>query len=259
MMTSVSGRNVVAAPCCQTLYTTPAYSSINLSASEFWTDGQRVHGLYPNDGGLRSCACGSYFLLKDAEKVDFIQESKPFAPDGWENIKSTWWTRFRGRQTKEQVMAFYDTRPLEVIKAEAKARVIPPPTQFVKDQELAQVIHDCLGERDILIVARRRYWRYLNDPYREIYREHRDKDQSSFPLFEPTELQISNMLALLDLLLQTTETCDPFEVIELFRELGKFTEAKSRLDQVEDQKNVLFKIMSELIEEKTIGPARFRY
>jgi len=41
--------------------------------------------------------------------------------------------------------------------------------------------------------------------------------------------------------------------------LGKFNEAKSRLDQVEDQKNVLFKIMSELIEEKTIGPARFRY
>jgi len=108
-------------------------------------------------------------------------------------------------------------------------------------------------------MARRRYWRYLNDPFREIYREHRNKDQSSFPIFEPTELQISNMTALLELLLQTSQTNDPFEVIELFRELGKFNEAKSRLDQVEDQKNVLFKIMSELIEEKTIGPARFRY
>ena len=67
------------------------------------------------------------------------------------------------------------------------------------------------------------------------------------------------MTALLELLLQTSQKNDPFEVIELFRELGKFNEAKSRLDQVEDQKNVLFKIMSELIEEKTIGPARFRY
>ena len=247
----------MAAPCCQTLYTTPAYRSINLSASEFWTDGQRVHGLYPNDGGLRSCTCGAYFLLKDAEKVDFIPEAKPIAPGGWANIKSTWWTRFRGKQTKEQVMAFYDTRPLEVIKSETKA--IPPPTQFVKDQELDQVIHDCFGERDVLIVARRRYWRYLNDPFRDIYREHRNKDQTSYPLFEPTEIQISNMLALLDLLLQTSEKIDPFEVIELFRELGKFHEAKSRLDKVENQNNVLLKVMSELIEEKTIGPARFRY
>ena len=257
MMTSVSGRNVVAAPCCQTLYTTPAYRSINLSASEFWTDGQRVHGLYPNDGGLRSCNCGAYFLLKDAEKVDFIPEAKPIAPEGWANIKSTWWTRFRGKQTKEQVMVFYDTRPLEVIKSETKA--VPPHTQFVKDQELDQVIHDCFGERDVLIVARRRFWRYLNDPFRDIYREHRNKDQTSYPLFEPTEIQVSNMLALLDLLLQTSEKSDPFEVIELFRELGKFNEAKSRLDQVENQNNVLFKVMSELIEEKTIGPARFRY
>ena len=187
----------MAAPCCHALYTTPVYRSINLSASEFWTDGQRVHGLYPNDGGLRSCKCGAYFLLKDAEKVDFIPEAKPIAPEGWENIKSTWWTRFRGKQTKEQVLAFYDTRPIEEIKAEQKAKVIPPPTQFVKDQELAQVIHDCFGEQEVLIVARRRYWRYLNDPFREIYREHRNKDQSSFPIFEPTELQISNMTALL--------------------------------------------------------------
>ena len=257
MMTSVSGRDVVAAPCCQTLYTTPAYRSINLSASEFWTDGQRVHGLYPNDGGLRSCTCGAYFLLKDAKKVDFIPEAKPIAPEGWANIKSTWWTRFRGKQTKEQVMAFYDVRPLEVIKAETKAS--PPPTHFVKDQELGQVIHDCFGEREVLIVARRRYWRYLNDAYREIYRQHKEVYPDTYPAFKPSDLQVMNMSALLDLLLISENKTDELEVIEIFRELGKFEEAAIRLNLVQKQTDFLFQILLDLNSKNINAPARFSY
>jgi len=257
MMTSVSGKNVIAAPCCRTLYTTPAYRSINLSASEYWTDGQRVHGLYPNDGGLRSCTCGSYFLLRDTEKVDFIQDAKPIAPEGWENIKSNWWTRFRGKQTKEQVMAFYDTRPIEVIKAEQKA--IPPATHLVKDEDLSRVIHESYGEQEILIVARRRYWRYLNDAYRELYRHHKVAEPDTFPVFEPTELQINNMVSLLDLLLSPHQKGVDLEVIELLRELGRFQEATSRIDRIEDQTDILYKILKDLNSRNINAPARFRY
>ena len=257
MMTKVSGKNVVAAPCCRALYTTPAYGSINLSASEYWTDGQRVHSLFPNDGGLRSCICGSYFLLKDTEKIDFIPDAKPIAPQGWEHIKSNWWTRFWGKETKEQVMAFYDIRPIDVIKAEQKA--VPPATQLVKDEELSTVIHDSFGDDDILIVARRRYWRYLNDAYRELYRQHQEIEPDTFPVFEPTEVQTNNMLALLDLLLSPHQRGVDLEVIEILRELGRFQEAASRIDRIEDQNDVLYQILSDLNTRHITAPVRFRY
>jgi hypothetical protein len=37
-MTRVSGTNIIKAPCCGALLATPAYSSINFMAWEYWTD-----------------------------------------------------------------------------------------------------------------------------------------------------------------------------------------------------------------------------
>ena len=256
-MTSVSGRYIVATPCCRALYTTPAYRSLNLSAMEYWTDGRRVNGLSPNDGGLRVCKCGQFYLLKDTTNIEFIENQKPVAPEGWENIKENWWTRFRKKQTKAQIMAFYDTRPIEVINAESAA--IPQHTVFVKDEDLPSVIDQCYGEREILIIARRRYWQSLNDPFRDVYRKHREKHPDGFPDFVPNTTQVENMYSLLDLLLVMEQKPDEFEVIELFRELGNFYEAGVRLDRAENKSDRIHEVLSELMNRKLSTPARFRY
>jgi len=69
-MTIVSGHKVIASPCCRTSYRIPQYSSMNLSAYGYWTDGEKESGLYPVGNGLRKCQCGSYYLLRDAISVD---------------------------------------------------------------------------------------------------------------------------------------------------------------------------------------------
>ena len=74
-MTIVSGHKVIASPCCRTSYRIPQYSSINLSACGYWTDGEKESGLYPVGNGLRKCQCGAYYLLRDAVSVDFLDAS----------------------------------------------------------------------------------------------------------------------------------------------------------------------------------------
>ena len=52
-MTRVAGTRVIKTPCCGTLMGTPAYSSANLMASEYWTDGYDHLSLAPYGDGLR--------------------------------------------------------------------------------------------------------------------------------------------------------------------------------------------------------------
>ena len=46
---------MIAAPSCRSLYSTPKYRSINLSAREYWTDGHKEGSLMSGDGGFRKC------------------------------------------------------------------------------------------------------------------------------------------------------------------------------------------------------------
>ena len=117
-MTSISGKNVLRTTCCGTFVSTAAYGSINLMALEHWTDGRNVGGLMSEDGGLRVCSCGIYYLIGDCEHVMRIPHPKPMAPEGWESIKSNWWTRLLGKPTKADIMLHYDTRQPHEIDAE---------------------------------------------------------------------------------------------------------------------------------------------
>ena len=74
-MTIVKGHKVIASPCCKTSYRIPQYSSINLSAYGYWTDGEKESGLSPVGNGLRKCQCGSYYLLRDAFSIDYPDAS----------------------------------------------------------------------------------------------------------------------------------------------------------------------------------------
>ena len=85
------------------------------------------------------------------------------------------------------------------------------------------------SDHSLILAARRRYWRYLNDPYREAYRLLRENDKSSFAPYAPTETQLTNMQQILDLINQGDEP-NWFEVCELYREMHKFDEAKKALN-----------------------------
>lgn len=73
-MTSVSKYFLIQTPCCSTFYTAPEYASINLSAREYWSDGHREAALFVEDGGLSKCACGEFFILGDALRLDEAPE-----------------------------------------------------------------------------------------------------------------------------------------------------------------------------------------
>lgn len=72
-MTSVRGYYVVKAPCCGALYEKTAYSSINLSGWERWSDGFEDGSLYSNPDNVCHCECGRFFLSADAEEVDYVR------------------------------------------------------------------------------------------------------------------------------------------------------------------------------------------
>ena len=68
-MTRITGFTLIASPCCRTLYSTPQYGSINLSAMGYWTDGHKEYGLMPGGGGLRKCKCGEFYLMREATSL----------------------------------------------------------------------------------------------------------------------------------------------------------------------------------------------
>ena len=253
-MTSISGKNVLRTPCCGTFVSTAAYGSINLMAHEHWTDGRNVGGLMPGDGGLRVCSCGVYYLIGDCEHVMRIPHPKPMAPEGWESIKSNWWTRLLGKPTKADIMLHYDTRPLHEIEAE---QIKVPQSKHVPDSSMPDVFNQKNSNTSLLIVARRRYWRFLNDPFREIYREHRKLNGESFPDYSPTDTQADNMIKLIELL-DRQHSSNWVEIAELNRELGNFRHAYVALTTHRGHEKSFKTIIQNLVNLEIRCPARFK-
>lgn len=236
-MTSTRGFNLVATKCCGTVYSTPRYSSINMSASEYWTDGARVHSLMPTDGGLRRCKCGTFFLMKSTFNVGFEEE-----------------------------------------------RTAPSP-EFVKDSALEGLLKkDLISE--VETVVRRRYWRFLNETYRDLYRAHREiedlkfqrrngflkkilkrfgllrrassnDDKFSVPAFEPSYEFCLNLECLLALV-NESDSQDYLERVEILRELSRFEEAEKALVMCVDDVSKTADLLRQLVGERANAPYRYR-
>jgi hypothetical protein len=199
---------------------------MNFSAHEHWTDGAMFGSLTPSTGGLCRCTCGGYFLIKDAEVVETVRTPKPFPPKDW-NDDAPHFLMLPGETNQQYKNRMYDTRPIEVIEAERIP--LPQNVQFIKDAELIQVIESTSSDHALMLTARRRYWRHLNDPYREAYRLLRKTEKACFAPYAPSKVQLVNMQLILDLINQGDKP-NWFEVCELYREMGKFYEAQQALD-----------------------------
>ena len=251
-MTSISGHTLIATPCCKSIYKTP-YGFMNLGATGYWTDGAKENSLWSTSGGLRMCRCGTAFLLMDAVKLDI-------------------------------------EAGLEITEAED-----------VNPKDLPRVISNASSPR-LEVMARRNYWRHLNDAYRVEYREHQEKKiaferklmrRASYgsllilqrvvrilrrsepqwiadklkrpftvPPYSPTTEQIDNMKQLLKLIQSGAEEpfeADGTEIVELYRELGQFEEAKEALSLcTEDYQATRKMVIAEQIDQRSNAPIRYR-
>lgn len=151
----------------------------------------------------------------------------------------------------------------------------------VKDEALELVLQQNLSP-EVELVVRRRYWRYLNDPYRDLYRAHRDKFNKStksfgmrllalvglwkdktanlnftVPTYELSEQQRTNLFRLLEL---TDQTGSDFwlEKAEIFRELSQFDQAEAALNHVTTDDTTTYQIIRQLIGERKNSPYRYR-
>jgi len=143
-----------------------------------------------------------------------------------------------------------------------------PRMDHVPEEQLPGCIAKADAE-DLEVAARLGYWHFLNHPYRELYRQHRDAEEAATkaawlaanpdrrtwwdkfkgrkapsysrpagspftqPVFEPTAEQRENMVRLSELLLAWDAAAPrpryPLERAELYRELGRFDEAEKLL------------------------------
>jgi hypothetical protein len=152
-----------------------------------------------------------------------------------------------------------------------------------------------VGSEDVAVAARLGYWRLLNHPYREQYRQLRDAEEAATkaewesrnpdrrtqwdkfrgrkapsyrrrpgspltcPAFEPTDKQRQNMLRMSELVRDASRRGHTRELAELYRETGRFDEAEGMIQTLDESEvDVTSKLISRLIKEKQTAPIRYR-
>jgi hypothetical protein len=256
-MTRIAGTSIIKAPCCGALYSTTAFASINFMASEHWTDGATENSLSQSDGGLRRCTCGGYFLSGYAERVGFIPKNSDKPQE--QSVYSI--SKIFGKIGK-LLIAEDKAKPKTIRKLPtqwaANETVIPPKAQSVTGEEIAELLDSKPQDKNLLIQARRLYWRHLNDQFREDYRAYRDIHKDSFPAYAPSAAQMANMEQLVKLL-EHHDMVDELELGELYRELGQPLKARAKLAKVDADDRKLCDMHLSLLEKGYAGPARFKY
>ena len=113
------------------------------------------------------------------------------------------------------------------------------------------------ASKSLLIAARRRYWRYLNDGQRDVYRNHRKIYGHSFPSYQVTVEQADNMVRLIELL-QKQYSSNWIEISELYRELGDYKASIDALSEHRGTKTQLGLVVGNLAKLSVSSPARYR-
>ena len=289
-MSSVSGYSIIKTKCCGSLFTTPRYSSINWSAKEYWTDGRRVAGHPLSDGDLRLCTCGRLYLLHQAEHVGIVAEPLPpkLSNGGADDFNIPDYLRL-GSNTPPPTDADLDAEPVQ-IRFDRYGKPVPPRALYLRDSALELVLTKRLAEADdVELIIRRRYWRLLNDPYRDAYRAHRKEVDSAakqakgrntlwsklrsatsptakllvpppraftVPPYSITQNQEVNMQALIRLLLELDKP-DPVEIAELQRELGDYDAALRAIKGFKEAEHDASRLIRQLVEERVNEPMRW--
>jgi len=256
-MTRIAGTNIIKAPCCGAFFSTVAFASINFMASEHWTDGQDENSLSQSDGGLRRCACGGYFLSGYAESVGFIPKNNGQQQEQTEYSIAKIFGKIGKLLIAEDKAKPQTIRKLPTQWA-ANETIIPPKAQSLTGAAIAELLDSNPQDKNLLIQARRLYWRHLNNQFRDEYRTYRDIHKDSFPTYVPSAAQMDNMEQLAELL-EDNDMVDELELGEQYREMGQPLKARAKLAKVGEDEQKLCAMQLTLLEMSYQGPAKFNY
>jgi hypothetical protein len=229
---------------------------MNFSALAYWTDGSKEHSLMSGGEGLRKCKCGEFYRLQDTIKFGF--DAQPDTPPTkhveaadlpeatlspnkaielvarrlyWLHLNDAYRDLYRAHREAEDKAS--------QAKWAAQWQAANPDTRTA----WTKLIDRLLRRKPVAAPPMQ------NKPF-------------TVPPYEPSQLQIDNMTRLLELLLEggnETYGPDPLEVTELYRELGRFDEAKSALQAcTEDDVGVTSKLLAKMIDDRTTAPVRYR-
>jgi uncharacterized protein (DUF1697 family) len=135
---------------------------------------------------------------------------------------------------------------------------LPPKAQSVTGAAIAQLLDSKPQDKNLLIQARRLYWRHLNNQFRDEYRAYKEVHKDSFPAYAPSAAQMDNMEQLAALL-EDHDMVDELELGELYREMGQPLKARAKLAKVGEDDRKLCEMQLSLLEKGYSGPARFRF
>lgn len=242
---------------------------------------------------LASPCCGSRFVAPKYEYTNY--SAREYWTDGQHVRSYSLAPADAGLRQCDCGTYFLLPNAIEIFDISVAEYDATPGSIHIHDEKLARLLTQPLNE-DVEIVARRRYWRYLNDPYREAYRAHRksvddavreanNKGAATFwntlsdklpgtrpptpaavvppskiftvPPNTPTAAQQENMQALLQLLLKS-EKPDPLEIAELHRELGDYDEAQKAIEKFNEAENTTSRVIRQMIAGKINEPMRYR-
>ena len=256
-MTRIAGTNIIKAPCCGALFSNVAFASINFMASEHWTDGATEKSLSQSDGGVRRCTCGGYFLSGYAERVGFIPKNY-----GQQQEQSEYSISKIFGKIGKLLIAEDKAKPQTIHKLPSKwaanETVIPTKAQSVTGAAINELLDSKPQDKNLLIQARRLYWRHLNNQFRDEYRVYRETHKDSFPAYAPSAAQMDNMEQLAALL-EDHDMVDELELGELYREMGQPLKARFKLAKEGEDGRKLCDMQLSLLEKGYSGPARFRF
>jgi hypothetical protein len=243
--------NTYSAPCCDFLYSAAPFYPLPSIKPNRWTDGHVEIGLAPDDGGLKKCQCGSWFLQSQAMPAGAIHKPIEYREETWDLRLEAWLRKGKGETTQEAMERLFRVRPKDVVSVPPVE--IPPFAARLEDSELVNVIETDSSDINLLIVARRRYWRYLNNPYRNSCRVINLADPLAYPAYEPNAAQKENMRRLI-FMLEASGSQNRIEIAELYRELGEFEKALRTLGSLKDQTEAAVQRQRNLIDERISGP-----
>jgi hypothetical protein len=257
-MTRIAGFELVASPCCQMLYAKARYSSVNFSSSAFWTDGKREDSLMPNDGGLRKCQCGNYFVLSDCINTG-LKATEPFNFPSHVN-------------TSDLPLAIQSAHSQEVELAARRAYWLSLNDSYREQYKAHREAEQAANEANWAAK-----WHANNPDTRSLFKKLLDalllrKPPSvppaptqpiTFPPFEPTDTQKTNMLRIIELQQISPPKYSqeyPVELVELYRELGMFDDALDLLSRISVvNRDTLTNLLFELSTKKTSAPVRYEH
>lgn len=229
---------------------------MNFSAFAYWTDGETEGGLMPGGGGLRKCKCGKFYLLQDTIKFGFdaqpdtpptVRVSAVDLPEAtlspnkavelvarrlyWVHLNDAYRDLYRAHREAEDKAS--------QAKWAAEWQPANPDTRTA----WTKLIDRLLRRKPVAAPPMQ------NKPF-------------TMPPYQPSQLQLGNMTRLLELLLEggnQTYGPDPLEVTELYRELGRFDEARTALEAcTDDDIGVTSKLLLRMIDEAVAAPVRYR-